>query len=198
MYHAVHVLQFIADKTIRRYILENIAPLCTSIGLNERETLDAAEVLFPQIYEKMKNKPLTAANLLDIALKIKELTKVKRLQIHIFGLFICLQDKDYRFTSEQSLNGMLCAAVAAASKASLGYLQTPQDLTSVNLQNAKIYFAELENLAAYLHAPQLLSTGIIEYKNYNLIATPTILAEKPKTLVGMGDTISSLSLICAR
>ncbi len=187
------------DKNIRRYMLENIAPLCDSLGLNERETLEAAEVLLPDEWKKLKDKSLNVINLIETLLKIKEKTKVKRLQLHIFGLYLCLQDKDYKFSPPQSLSGMLCASVAAASKAQFGYLNSLKDLTlSLSNKNMKIYFEELQNLAQYLHKPELLETGFSEYQGYDLITVPTILVDNPKTLVGMGDTISSLSLICAR
>lgn len=186
------------DKNVRRYMLEKIAPLCDSVGLNERETLDATEVLFPDMFEKLKNVKPGAVNLLEAITKIKEFTKVKRLQLHIFGLYLCLQDKDYKFSGLQSLNGMLCASTVAASKAELGYLREKQDLTFADNKNKTIFFGELNNLAEHLKEPLLLSEGIAEYKGYDLIAVPTILVKNPKTLVGMGDTISSLSLICAR
>ena len=187
------------DKTIRRYMLEEITKYADSIGLNERETLDCCEVLFPDVYEKFKTEALSSANLFEAVLKIKEFTKVKRIQLHMFGLFVCLQDKDYKYSAEQSLNGMLCASVAAISKAELGYLQTPQDLLyALNNSNAKIYLSELRKLAEYLDLPTLLSKGLAEYHGYDIVVVPTIPAEKPKTLVGMGDTISSLSLICAQ
>ena len=44
---------------------------------------------------------------------------------------------------------------------------------------------------------QIRFTGIGEYAGYDVIAVPTILVEKPVTLVGMGDTISSVSLVGA-
>ena len=116
----------------------------------------------------------------------------------MFGLYLCLQDMEYKFSGEQSLNGMLCASAAAASKAQLGYLRTSQDLLySLNNDTAEIYLSELKNLAQYLNLPELLSEGYANYKGYNLAAIPTMLLQKPKTLVGMGDTISSLSLVCA-
>ena len=186
------------DKKIRRYMLENITKYTDSIGLNERETLDCCEVLFPEIYEKLETAPLKAENLFEAVLKIKKFTKVKRIQLHMFGLYLCLQDTEYKFSGEQSLNGMLCASAAAASKAQLGYLRTSQDLLySLNNDTPEIYLSELKNLAQYLNLPELLNKGHTNYKGYNLAAIPTMLVQKPKTLVGMGDTISSLSLVCA-
>ena len=186
------------DKNVRRYMLEKIAPLCDSVGLNERETLDATEVLFPDMFEKLKNAKPSAVNLLEAIAKIKEFTKVKRLQLHIFGLYLCLQDKDYKFSGLQSLNGMLCASTVAASKAELGYLREKQDLMFADNKDNSIFFGELNDLSKHLKEPLLLSEGIVDYKGYDLIAVPTILVKNPKTLVGMGDTISSVSLICAR
>ena len=53
-------------------------------------------------------------------------------------------------------------------------------------------------MSSYLKAPQLLSEGIIETEDARLIAVPTLIVAQPRTLVGMGDTISSVSLIGAR
>ena len=41
----------------------------------------------------------------------------------------------------------------------------------------------------------VLENGICEVDDYIISAIPTILIDKPKTLVGMGDTISSVSLL---
>lgn len=37
--------------------------------------------------------------------------------------------------------------------------------------------------------------GICQVGEFTIIATPSIIIPKPKTLVGMGDTISSLSIV---
>jgi ADP-dependent phosphofructokinase/glucokinase len=61
---------------------------------------------------------------------------------------------------------------------------------------------ELNALSAYVQEHYgkdgLDQIGIVETKDFRLIAVPTSLIEKPVTLVGMGDTISSLSLVGAR
>ena len=53
-------------------------------------------------------------------------------------------------------------------------------------------------MAAFVNDEKLTETGIGGFEGYDVIAVPTILVEKPVTLVGMGDTISSISLITAR
>ena len=45
---------------------------------------------------------------------------------------------------------------------------------------------------------KIMETGVFENNEIEVIAVPTILIEKPVTLVGMGDTISSISLVAAR
>ena len=63
---------------------------------------------------------------------------------------------------------------------------------------SEISLNNLQDLAEYLQNPELVQTGICEYEGCKVIAVPTIIIEKPLTLVGMGDTISSVSLIGAR
>ena len=62
---------------------------------------------------------------------------------------------------------------------------------------SEIGLRELRLLSEYIQNEKLLTDGIAEYNGYDVIAVPTILVEKPKTLVGMGDTISSISLVGA-
>ena len=60
---------------------------------------------------------------------------------------------------------------------------------------------ELGALSAYLEKTygikDLESSGIGKAPGFRVIAVPTILIDKPVTLIGMGDTISSLSLVGA-
>ena len=57
---------------------------------------------------------------------------------------------------------------------------------------------ELQTISAIIEDKELVTSGLSQYAGFDIIAVPTILVEKPKTLVGMGDTISSVSLIAAR
>jgi ADP-dependent phosphofructokinase/glucokinase len=61
---------------------------------------------------------------------------------------------------------------------------------------------ELKNLAETVESlfgsNRILEEGIFTNGEIEIIAVPTILIEKPITLVGMGDTISSISLVAAR
>lgn len=186
------------DKVIRRVILEKIAPLVDSLGLNEREAIDAIEIIAPDYYKKNKNEVLEAALMTEILLKIKEKTQTPRIQLHMFGLYVTLQNADFRINVEQNRNGMLFAAVVAASKAGYGKIEKTEDLLWSNIQNINVpELAELQKLSECLNMPELLSEGIAKLGKYDIIAVPTLIVPKPLTLVGMGDTISSVSLVSA-
>ena len=185
------------DVLIRRAIAEQLVPLMDSIGINERETIDLLHVLdFPALAKRC-DENTTAENLLKALAKIKEKTGVKRVQLHMFGLYMTLQDKNFPITAKQNLAGMLTAAVVGASKAKTGSLEK-HDVLEIKPDVSDVGLIELESLAILLDQPNLITEGIGRYISWDLIAVPTILIENPISLVGMGDTISSVSLVAAR
>lgn len=186
------------DKKVLKNITHYIIPNIDSMGLNERETMDVLEALNQKrLLEKCKQNP-TSSNLFDAILKIKTKLKCPRIQLHMFGLYVTIQNKNYPLSPTKNRNGMILAATAAASKASHGQLSQPDDiLKSYGMSVSDIGIKELQNLSSHLKKEELLSKGICEYKGFNIIAVPTILIDQPRTLVGMGDTISSFSLIGA-
>lgn len=187
------------DKEVRKAIVNDIAPLADSIGMNERETLDVLELIDNEKYLEIKDKRLTSAILFEALTIIKEYIKCPRIQLHMFGLYVTLQDKDFRITPEQNLNGMMLASVVAATKAGMGKIEDHDKLLwSYGREVADVSIKELTLLSEYIEDKDLIRKGISFYQNWDVIAVPTILIEKPLTLVGMGDTISSISLIGAR
>ena len=135
----------------------------------------------------------------EIVRLIKENTGAPRIQLHMFGLYITLQNADFRITPEENLRGMMLASTVAATKAGTGKIEENEKLLWAHGKKvSEISLNNLQELAEYLQKPELVQTGICQYENGNVIAVPTILIEKPLTLVGMGDTISSVSLIGAR
>lgn len=187
------------DKKVRRAVALNLAPYADSVGVNERETMDILEVIGQKkLLEECRRHP-SSVNLFKAVRKIKDKLNCPRIQLHMFGLYITLQNEDYPVSPLANRNGMVLAATAAASKAYTGQLAAPSDILEACGQPVSdIGLEELENLAVYLKQPDLLTKGICSYKGCNVIAVPTIIIEKPKTLVGMGDTISAFSLIGAR
>lgn len=187
------------DKAVRQAIIEHIAPLVDSIGLNEREALDALEVIDAQMFAEVQSQELTSSVLFKVLMRIKQAVKTPRIQLHMFGLYMTLQDKDFCISPEANRNGMMLAATLAATKCGIGNLNDYDNLlwaygSTVSEKSLKA----LDTLAGSLNLPALLTDGVSTYQNFDIIAVPTILIDKPLTLVGMGDTISSVSLIGAR
>jgi ADP-dependent phosphofructokinase/glucokinase len=184
------------DLAIRRAIIEEIAPLADSIGINEREAIDILEVIGKEKLASRCRRHTTSDNLFQALVALKEKTGVPRIQLHMFGLYLILQDRNFQIAPIDELNGMMTAATIAAAKAGTGTIDNllwaqGRDVSDVGL-------IEAESLAVAAGQNDLVKTGIGRYRHWDLIIAPTILIEKPVTLVGMGDTISSLSLVAAR
>lgn len=184
------------DKVIRKAIIDKVAPLMDSIGINERETIDILEVIGEEELAKKCQEITTSENLFAGIVKIKEKTKVARIQLHMFGLYLTLQDKGFKITPEANLRGMMTAATIAAAKAGTGSIDDL--LWAHGKEVSDVGLIEADSLAWATGQNDLAQTGIGRYRGWDLIVVPTILIEKPLTLVGMGDTISSLSLVGAR
>ena len=184
------------DRKIRKVILEDIAPLAGSIGLNDREALDALEIIDADMFASVQGKILSAGELFDVLYRLQKALKAPRIQLHMFGLYVTLQSSESPISAQQNLHGMMLASVVAATKAMTGKV----DDRSMLLQaiNGNIQFEALKNLAEHLQQADLMTTGCCVYQGYQVIAVPTIIIDKPVTLVGMGDTISSFSLVGAR
>lgn len=187
------------DKAVRRAVAEQIMPLADSAGLNEREAIDLLEVLnLPELAEKCR-RHTRPDNMFEALLAIKNKTSCPRIQLHMFGLYITLQNRDFPITPAANRRGMILAATAAASKALLGRLADYQDFTAAAKHPVSSCGIEgLKELAARLNDEDFVLTGLGKYGEFDVIAVPAIIIDRPQTLVGMGDTISAFSLLGAR
>jgi len=178
----------------RKAIVDEIAKNVDSIGLNEREASDIMEVINPEF------KPnINSVDMFKSALFLKNYTGVCRIELHMLGLFLTIQDKNWKISAQKAKDGMLLAARIGSSRATLGDLTSKNDLLfSQNFEVSQVGYDELKNLADFLNSEKLLNDGLFEGKYFDLIAVPTMLETKPKSLVGMGDTISAISLLGAK
>lgn len=202
--HIVHLeIASTQDIVIRKYIVDHLAGIWDSIGFNERELIDILEVLGENELAALCDCETTSANLFKGMLKVYEYTKCPRMQLHMFGLYVTLQQKGNRITPLQNRNGMQLAAVIAAAKAGTGSISTKEVLLwAKDKEVSEIGINELHNLSdeimALFGTNKLLTTGMFANEEIEIIAVPTIIIDNPVTLVGMGDTISSISLVGAR
>jgi len=191
------------DKTIRKYLLDNIAKNIDSVGFNERELIDILEVIDQHELAEECNKNTNSTNLFKGMLKIFDYLNCSRMQLHLFGLYVTLQKKGCKVSALQNRNGMQLAAVIAAAKAGTGAIEKSDVLLwAKDRQVSEVGLKELNDLAEFVTEKfgknNLLEKGIFENDQIEIIAVPTIIIDKPLTLVGMGDTISSISLVGAR
>ena len=202
-----HILHFeiasTQDKYIRKNLLDKLATDSDSIGFNERELIDMLEVIGEEELAKVCDKETTSANLFKGMVKVYEYTDCPRLQLHMFGLYITLQKKGFSVSPEKNRKGMQLAAVIAAAKAGTGSINEKDVLLwAKDKEVSDVGLNELQALSIEISKSfgenDLISTGVFESKDFDIIAVPTIIIDNPVTLVGMGDTISSISLVGAR
>jgi ADP-dependent phosphofructokinase/glucokinase len=195
------------DLKIRQALAEQLAPHSDSVGCNEQELIGILEVIGEGTLAR-EAAGMDAVSLFKGLVKVFEKLKLKRIQLHMFGLYVTLLDKASAsrgpaFQAQANRDGMAFAATLAAAKAGTGTLeQADKLLWAHGREVAEHSLKELTALAAHLKSAhgidKLEETGLGSAAGFEVVAVPTILIEKPVTLVGMGDTISSLSLVGAR
>ncbi len=191
------------DRGIRKHIVESLVPIVDSIGFNERELIDVLNVIGEESLANQCDQKTNSVNLFQGLHKIFKATNCTRIQLHMFGLYITISKKNAPINPQDNREGMMMAATIAAAKAGTGTIYQKENLLWAHGKEVSdLAIRELQNLAEYIGekhgANELLETGYWEEKDFDLVAVPTIIVDQPVTLVGMGDTISSLSLIGAR
>jgi ADP-dependent phosphofructokinase/glucokinase len=202
-----HILHFeiasTQDTSIRKYLIDGLAKEADSVGFNERELIDILEVIDENQLALACDKDTHSSNLFKGMLKVFAYIDCPRIQLHMFGLYITIQKKGFKISPLQNRKGMQLAANIAATKAGTGTINSHDILLwSKDQQVSEIGLNELKNLSETVQdifgANNLLEEGIFTNNDIEIIAIPTIIIENPITLVGMGDTISSVSLVGAR
>lgn len=189
------------NLNIRKAIAEKVAPNVDSIGLNEQELIDILEIMGQESLAKTCRESMNSPNLFDGTLRVFEHFKPYRCQLHMFGLYLTITTEKDRDRLISMRDGMALAATLAATKAATGSLENRETLLHGHGQ--PIWgpaVREMEALSSHLSSLGLCGDdfseeGIALLQNVSIVALPTILVEKPVSLVGMGDTISSLSLV---
>jgi ADP-dependent phosphofructokinase/glucokinase len=190
------------DAAIRKAVAEKLAPRADSLGCNEQEEIDLLAVMGEEDLSRECARSMDSVSLFKGLLKLFQKLKPGRAQLHMFGLYVTLAREDWGQSDSQIRDGMVFAATLAAAKAGTGSLEKEENLLwARGRQVADHSLKELGALSAYLEKTYGLqyfeSSGIGRAAGFRIIAVPTILIEKPVTLIGMGDTISSLSLVGA-
>ena len=190
------------DEVVRKQLFHEMSNWADSMGLNEQELIDVLEVEGQAELAAACRKSFGGVDLFRGLRWVFENCNIPRIQLHYFGLYITIQKKGYRDTPRQTRNGMTLAATIAASKASTGSIEKEENLLcAAGKTIGAVSEKEIRALSAYFAREygesRLADQGIHEAEDFDVVAVPTIIVEDPVTLVGMGDTISSLSLVGA-
>jgi ADP-dependent phosphofructokinase/glucokinase len=191
------------DFVIRKALAETLATKADSVGCNEQEEIQILEALGETALARECAQSMDAVTLFRGLEKVFEKIKPGRIQLHMFGLYLTLAKNDWPQTSPQMRDGMAFAATIAADKAGTGSIEKEENLLWAQGQEVADHsLKELQALAGHLKSAYGIegfeNSGVGHNDSFRIVAVPTILIDKPVTLVGMGDTISSLSLVGAR
>ncbi|AFK22220.1 ADP-specific glucokinase [Pyrococcus sp. ST04] len=180
---------FTPDEKVRKEILSVLGKFY-SVGLNEVELSSIMEVMGEkELAEKLlAHDPVDPIAVTQAMLKLAKETGVKRIHFHTYGYYLALTE----YRGEHVRDALLFAALAAAAKAMKGNitsLEEIRDALSVPI-NEKARMVE-EALAKEYS----MNNGIAEVEGYQLAFIPTKIVEKPKSTVGIGDTISGSAFV---
>lgn len=188
------------DITVRKMLLTEMASWADSIGLNEQELIDLLDVIGEGDLAQKCREELDPASLTKGLITLFKQCKMKRIQLHFFGCYITIRQNSNVEDAEKTLKGMALAATCAASKAAAGAIDTNESLlyavgSEIKGEALKAFSSVTSFMKKEYKANSFGESGIYSGGEFELIAVPTIIVDNPVTLVGMGDTISSLSLV---
>ena len=141
------------------------------------------------IAEKLlAHDPVDPIAVTEAMLKLAEKTGVRRIHFHTYGYYLALTEYKGEFVRD----ALLFAALAAAAKAKLGDVRSIDDVVKAMdvPVNEKARAVEEKLVAEYG-----MKDGIAEVNGYQLAFIPTKIVAKPKSTVGIGDTISSSAFV---
>lgn len=180
---------FTPDETVRKAILGLLGKFW-SVGLNEVELASIMEVMGEKrLAEKLlAHDPVDPIAVTEAMLKLAEKTGVRRIHFHTYGYYLALTDYKGEFVRD----ALLFAALAAAAKAKLGDINSIGDVVKAMDVPVNEKAGPVEEA---LSKECDMRGGIAELGNYQLAFVPTKIVAKPKSTVGIGDTISSSAFV---
>jgi len=179
---------FTPDETVRKAILD-LLPAFWSVGLNEVELASIMEVMGERnLAEKLlANDPVDPIAVTEAMLKLAELG-VRRIHFHTYGYYLALT----AYRGEFVRDALLFAALAAALKAKLGDVPSIEDMIKAMDVPVNERAKPVEEALAREYG---MRNGIAEVNGYQLTFVPTKIVAKPRSTVGIGDTISSSAFV---
>ncbi len=180
---------FTQDETVRRALVDVLGHF-HSVGLNEVELASIMEVMGEKglAGKLLADDPVDPIAVTEAMLRLAERTGVKRIHFHTYGYYLALTDYKGDFVRD----ALLFAALAAAAKAKLGDVRSIDDV--VKAMDVPVN-EKAKTVEKRLTGEYGMKNGIAEIDGYQLSFTPTRIVARPKSTVGIGDTISSSAFV---
>ena len=174
----------IQNRELRKKVIYNLFPLVDSVGMDESEI---AHVLNALGYSKLSDRIFTYNRIEDTVLGGKILIdemNLEVLQIHTIYYIMYITHADNPLGEEELRSSLELATTLAASRASLGEINSPEDI----MVGTKVPYNERGEYVKlrFEEAKRKLRT-----KEYKVVIIPTRLVKNPVSTVGLGDTISA-------
>lgn len=181
-------LEYVSMKQEKsRKIFEDIMPEFDSVGMDESEALQLAEITDMEVGEDLE---ITEA--LKLGRKLIEERGLSRCHIHTYRYHICVADEDYRIGEQRMKRAMLFGEACAIQMAEQGDIPDLKDMKKFELERKHLHRLDpLERLGHELDVDNFTEEGTYSGEDMKVAAIPTLIHEDPDRLVGMGDIISS-------
>ncbi len=184
---------------LKQAIIDNLFSVVDSIGLNEQELVSFLYCIDKSLSVSI-HSTITSVNLFKGMHTIFSKYPHLRIHLHYLDYFLLLSP----LVSEESIfirkNSLLISSLFAAIKAKNGNIDRRADTKLIDYNISKKGLEELQNLEIHLKNEWtgdngLINNGYIQTKSFTIFGIPTIVIPSPEHLVGLGDTISLMSIL---
>ena len=187
------------DMKLRKTIMNTFFPLVDSIGLNEQELISFVEVINPDHAIKML-KSLNPLLIFEALKLIFDRYPNLRIHFHYLGYFMILSKQISNEESVKRKEGLILSSLLAALKVKGNETISIEEIGSIPLELSTKGVLHLKQVYRYLGKtyPEGFFTdevGVFHSPSFSVVGMPTIVVENPKKTVGLGDLISSVSIL---
>jgi len=187
------------DIKLREVIIELIFPLVDSVGINEQELLSFVEVLNSDVAISMQ-KDMSSLKLFEGMQVLFNKFPDIRIHLHNLGYFLILSNLRDIDEINRRKRSLIHASLFAAAKAQKGVIDSVSDISDVSIDLSTSGYEELRKLHSYIQSKysvtgNLIKDGYLSTPSFTLTGIPTIVIKNAAELVGLGDTISSISVL---
>ncbi|MFH1107213.1 MAG: ADP-dependent glucokinase/phosphofructokinase [Candidatus Micrarchaeota archaeon] len=200
--HVEYVM--ISDEKLAREVYTHVGRPADSLGINEVEMHHVLK-MFGQRHElEALRREESAFSLYLGARALARRFDFSRVHAHTLGYYVLYADKKKALgRPEEYVDSLLLAAKASEVRAAFGRPPEEEDLLHPKSGEISVSDAGLKQLAKFAQAAKLggkqttrmLEDGVAKFSDHYAFVVPTPITPKPKSTVGLGDTISSTAFV---